>query len=389
MAAPLERTREKGIYRRGGRYVVVFRDAQGRQRKRAAPTLQAARRLRNQLLADVSRGEFRAQSRVPFDDYARTWIETYTGRTRTPIRPNTREDYRQDLENEAIPFFGRRRLAEISPQDIKAFAHALSERGLAASTVRNLIAPVRALFATAFEDGLIRVNPCAGERNAVPTTKAGPAAEDRPALPDEELGRLLEALPEEWRLMVRFLAQTGLRVSELIALRWEHVDLGQRRVHIRERIYKNTVDAPKSKFGIRTLPISQELAQDLWNHHKASRFNRKTDPVFPNGAGNPHNSANLLRRVIKPAAERAGVPWAGLHTLRHTCASMLFRSGWNAKQVQTFLGHHSPAFTLATYVHLIPDDLPEPDFPAGARVGEGTAADALGRPTRGGRREAR
>ena len=71
---------------------------------------------------------------------------------------------------------------------------------------------------------------------------------------------------------------------------------------------------------------------------------------------------------MKAAAKRAGVPWAGLHTLRHTCATMLFRSteqggaGANAKQVQMWLGHHSPAFTLATYVHLLPDDLPEPAF---------------------------
>jgi hypothetical protein len=41
---------------------------------------------------------------------------------------------------------------------------------------------------------------------------------------------------------------------------------------------------------------------------------------------------------------------------------MLFRSGLNAKQVQMWLGHHSPAFTLAVYVHLLPDDLPNPDF---------------------------
>ncbi len=73
---------------------------------------------------------------------------------------------------------------------------------------------------------------------------------------------------------------------------------------------------------------------------------------------------------------RAGVPWAGFHTLRHTCASMLFRAGWNAKQAQVVLGHHSPAFTLATYVHLIPEDLPEPEFPdvlaqPAAAAGEG------------------
>ena len=70
----------------------------------------------------------------------------------------------------------------------------------------------------------------------------------------------------------------------------------------------------------------------------------------------------MSHRVIKPAAVSAGVPWASVHTLRHTCASRLFKAGWNAKQVQMMLGHHSPAFTLSTYVHLIPDDLPEPEF---------------------------
>ena len=87
--------------------------------------------------------------------------------------------------------------------------------------------------------------------------------------------------------------------------------------------------------------------------------------MFPTGRGTPLNPSNVLGRVVKPAAKRAGVGWAGLHTLRHTCASMLFRSGWNAKQVQMVLGHHSPAFTLATYVHLVPDDLPEPNFREG------------------------
>ena len=56
------------------------------------------------------------------------------------------------------------------------------------------------------------------------------------------------------------------------------------------------------------------------------------------------------------------MPWAGPHTFRHTCATMLFANGLNAKQVQIWLGPHSPAFTLATYVHLLPDDIPDADF---------------------------
>ena len=65
---------------------------------------------------------------------------------------------------------------------------------------------------------------------------------------------------------------------------------------------------------------------------------------------------------MKPAAKSAGLPWAGLHRLLHTCATLLFGSGANATQVQIWLGHHSPAFTLATYVHLLADDLPDAAF---------------------------
>src|SRR5205814_3808873 len=72
---------------------------------------------------------------------------------------------------------------------------------------------------------------------------------------------------------------------------------------------------------------------------------------------------NLMSRVLKPAARKAGIGgWPGFHTFRHTCATLLFKHGLNAKQVQVWMGHHSPAFTLATYVHLLADDLPEADF---------------------------
>jgi hypothetical protein len=65
--------------------------------------------------------------------------------------------------------------------------------------------------------------------------------------------------------------------------------------------------------------------------------------------------------MVRSQTRRRWIPqsWVGFHSFRHTAASAFFRAGWNAKQVQLVLGHHSPAFTLATYVHLIADDLPE------------------------------
>jgi integrase len=86
--------------------------------------------------------------------------------------------------------------------------------------------------------------------------------------------------------------------------------------------------------------------------------------VFPSATGTPIDSANLYRRVFVPAAKAAGVPWATFHTLRHTCATTLFRHGLNAKQVQGWLGHHAASFTMDTYVHLLADDLPDASFDA-------------------------
>jgi Phage integrase family len=94
--------------------------------------------------------------------------------------------------------------------------------------------------------------------------------------------------------------------------------------------------------------------------------------VFPSTTGSVLDADNLRRRVLKPAARRAGVPWAGFHTFRHTCATTLFHRGVNPKQAQVWLGHHSPAFTLAVYTHLLSGDLPDVDLLGGGN-GEATS----------------
>jgi integrase len=167
-------------------------------------------------------------------------------------------------------------------------------------------------------------------------------------------------VPQEWRLFVEFLAHTGLRFSEAIALRWGDVDFKQQRLHVR-RLYHG-IDAPKSRHGRRDIPLAPRMLATLEHRRHTSNHQGESDPVFATRTGTPLDYARVYNRVLKPAARRAGVPWAAFHTLRHTCATMLFRNGLNAKQVQIWLGHHSPAFTLAVYVHLLPDDLPNPDF---------------------------
>jgi integrase len=155
----------------------------------------------------------------------------------------------------------------------------------------------------------------------IASTRAMPDEEERArALTEDELRRLLDEVPERWRLLVELLAHTGLRIGEAVALQWGDIDLGQRRLRVRRRIYRGSMAAPKSAYGRREVPLSPGLAQSLWQARKDARAGRDGDPVFASQTGGYLDPGNLFGRVLKPSARRAGVPWAGFHTLRHTCA---------------------------------------------------------------------
>jgi integrase len=145
-------------------------------------------------------------------------------------------------------------------------------------------------------------------------------------------------------------------------LRWRRLQLDGDRPHVKVRraIVKGVMGPPKSKHGRREVPLSADVVAALGSHRSASEWPGTADLVFPALGGGVTDQSNLRRRTMVPAAQEAGVPWIGFHTFRHTCASMLFDRGRNAKQVQRWLGHHSPAYTLATYVHLLEDELGDP-----------------------------
>jgi integrase len=79
--------------------------------------------------------------------------------------------------------------------------------------------------------------------------------------------------------------------------------------------------------------------------------------LFVGAQGATLRPGNLRYRVVIPAAERAGVPWARCHTLRHTCAALLIDAGASPLRLQRWMGHHSAAFTLDNYGHLFDDSL--------------------------------
>jgi len=156
--------------------------------------------------------------------------------------------------------------------------------------------------------------------------------------------------------MVMLAALTGLRVGELLALRWKVVDLARGTICISESVFQGQVQMPKSERSIRTIPIGPQTRVLLEEHRQ--RFVSKGnegDLIFRNQLGGPHRESNLLERVLRPAAKAAGLGRVTWHQLRHIHASVLHDIGVPAKIAQQQLGHANVQTTMNFYTHAIPE----------------------------------
>jgi integrase len=358
---PLERTAFPGVYRRGSRFVAVYRNG-GRQRKQSAATFDEAVAMKLAREAQV-----RAERLGPtLHEYAMAWVERYAGSGRDTVRENTRREYRRLLATFALRYFNRElRLRDVDRPVVQHFVDWLTARPgrtgrLCDRSVANALTPLRAVLDAAVAEGLLERNPA--DVVVLPRRRGGRAWEhkERRFLTRAELVRLLDEVPPKWRGLVEVLAATGLRISEAIALRWSdlHLDPPSPRLRVDRAIVRGVVGAPKSRHGARLVPLPAELAATLG----ASRPPDTADDalVFPGRAGAPADVGSLRRRVLIPAAQRAGLAGVGFHTLRHTCASLLIESGLSVLRLQRWMGHHSPAFTLEIYGHLLDGDLGPP-----------------------------
>src|SRR5437763_3260750 len=166
-----------------------------------------------------------------------------------------------------------------------------------------------------------------------------------------------DAIASELRLFCELLAATGCHIGEAHELRWSDVDFGAKRLHVARQVYNGSVGPPKSSTGVRQIPLSTAMCQRLWRIQGAD-----DELLFTGPRGMQVDRRWLRRQVLDPATKATGVPWVSFHTFRHSCASLLFAAGKSPKQVQVWLGHYDPAFTLRVYVHLLDDGLGDEGF---------------------------
>lgn len=323
-----------GIYKRGSRYVVQWKH-RGKIERSYHRTLTEAKRAK----AKRAAGETEPPARRRFDAYAREWVRTYQGRTSRGISDGTRASYADALERFAIPHFGSARLGEITAPDVRDFVGSLTGRGLTARTARRYVAPVKAMFAQAVEDGQLTVNPTASVRVIVRGEKRY-----RPkTLKPEQILAFIAEIPEKHRDVIAFLAHTGVRISEALAAKWGDLALEDGAPVL-------FIPDSKTDAGVRSVPLAPEFSRRMLRRRAAAEWAGDDDVIFPSAVGTPMEDHNFRRRVWNPARKRAGVD-ATPHTLRHSLASLLFERGHTAAQIAALLGHEDPSFTLRTYVH--------------------------------------
>jgi len=343
-------------------YVAVIRVA-GRQRKRNARTYEAARWIKRESETDRDRGELQERTTTTFLRFLDQWVERYRGQGRRGFRENTRDEYRRLIAAYARPYFsGRLKLVDLTTYDIARFLDWLADeseqgRRLADSTVANIVNPLRAALTTAKREGLIRHNPAHGL--ALPHREQIADEEDEvKVFTREQLSAVLAMAPERHKPLFELLASCGLRISEAIALQRLHLqlDIDEPEVCVRRAIVRERIEPPKSKHGRREVRLPAPLVARLCAHLAAQPDHDSTALAFPNESGSALDPNNLRRRVLKPLVEEVNAPWAGFHTFRHTFASIHLSQGTNLLQLSRALGHHSPAFTLTRYTHLLPGD---------------------------------
>ncbi|HVO55957.1 MAG TPA: tyrosine-type recombinase/integrase [Solirubrobacterales bacterium] len=364
----LRKTKTPGVYRRvdgeGATvgYVAVIEVA-GKQRKRSARTYEEARRIKRGSESDRDRGVLQPNTAITFLQYLDEWVERYRGQGRG-FRENTRDEYRRLIHCHARHYFSKRlKLTDVTTYELARFVDWLrdeDEQGkrIADSTIANVMMPLRSALATATREGLIRHNPSRGlVLPREPEQNHEDDEETVKVFSREQLSALLAMAPEPHRLLFEVLAGCGLRISEAIGLQRLHVLLDEPppEICVRRALVKGRIGPPKSKYGRRDVPLTPRLARKLREHLGADAEDSAA-LAFVNEAGGPIDPNNLRRRILKPLVQEVGAPWAGFHTFRHTFASMHLSNGTNIVQLSRVLGHHSPAFTLSRYTHLLPGE---------------------------------
>jgi integrase len=325
---------------------VTLENGRTQRIRRVAPlqNKRAAERYELELRRELIEGQFnrkedqskRREPSLTLAEFSKPFLGVYAV---TNNKPSGVEAKRIICNNHLIPALGSRRLDQIGVQDIEAFKAEKLTDGYAPKTVNNFLAVLRKLLTVAVEWGKLEQAP------KIQWLKIPDPEFD--FLSFEEAERLVAGAPDTWRTMIVVALRTGLRIGELLALRWDDVDLVAGRLVVRRSASRGIIGTPKNGRS-REVPLSDRALADLKGHRHL-----RGELVFCGETGRLLNRGECKWPLWR-ACRLAGLRRIGWHVLRHTFASHLAMRGVPLKAVQELLGHSTMEMTMR-YAHLSPD----------------------------------
>jgi integrase len=266
------------------------------------------------------------------------------------LKISTQKRYRLTLDKHLLPAFRDSRLCDIGTLDLQRFVLQKMQGGLGwecCDHFRNLMSKV---FATAKKWGFHPGDdPAIGVE--LPEKKA---VREKRILTPEQIPQLLSHVEEPFRTMVLLGVLTGLRIGEILGLRWKDLDLGSEQLRVEQAVYRGFTGTPKTKGSRRILPLPEPLINALTRLQPGSQQRSDETLVFHTSKDTAFSDTNLLHRVLKPAGRKIGASWIGWHTLRRTHATLFQVAGGSLKDAQAQLGYSKLSTTLEIYTIPMP-----------------------------------
>ena len=326
-------------------------------------TKKEAEKFLRDTITDMENQTYVNPTKVTLKEWMNEWYNTYPS---GHLSESTLRGYLYQIENYIIPALGKIPIQNLSAIQIQKWVNDISaespvsHKPMSARTVKNIFLNLSAAMEQAAKLGLIKKNPC---RDIILPKRQAYQVE---VYNEQEIDKLIQAAKgTDMEVPVMLTLSLGLRRGELIALRWENVDLSKGIIHICENRVdgldgKVVTKAPKSQAGIRDLPLSPSLISMLKKHK--IEFSKKQlkyavgynndDFVICQHNGNPYKPFSFTKK-FRTLLKQNNLRHIRFHDLRHTNASIMLSQGISPKVAQQRLGHSDFSTTMNIYSHVM------------------------------------